>query len=172
MKIYLARHTSVDVPSGTCYGQTDVPLNNTFENEAEILKLKLKDKHPDAVFSSPLSRCIHLANYCGYENIQLDDRLKELFFGDWEMGIWDELDMSAWQDDWVDAPTPNGESFRQMYNRVAEFLDELQKKNYESVLIFTHGGVINCTKVYFGRTDWRSAFDELPKYGELLEFEV
>ena len=34
MKVYLIRHTAVDVPSGTCYGQTDVPLKSTFEAEA------------------------------------------------------------------------------------------------------------------------------------------
>ena len=27
MVVYLIRHTSVDVPQGVCYGQTDVPLN-------------------------------------------------------------------------------------------------------------------------------------------------
>ena len=31
MVVYLIRHTSVDVPQGVCYGQTDVPLNPTFE---------------------------------------------------------------------------------------------------------------------------------------------
>ena len=36
MEIYLIRHTSVDVPAGYAYGQTDVPLKPTFEEEAEI----------------------------------------------------------------------------------------------------------------------------------------
>ena len=34
MNIYLIRHTSVDVPKGLCYGQSDVPLRPTFEIEA------------------------------------------------------------------------------------------------------------------------------------------
>ena len=34
MVVYLIRHTSVDVPQGVCYGQTDVPLKPTFEEEA------------------------------------------------------------------------------------------------------------------------------------------
>lgn len=33
MKLYLVRHTRVDVPSGICYGQTDVPLADSFETE-------------------------------------------------------------------------------------------------------------------------------------------
>ena len=38
MNIYLIRHTSVDVPKGMCYGQSDVPLRSTFEEEAAAVK--------------------------------------------------------------------------------------------------------------------------------------
>ena len=37
MNIYLIRHTSVDVPKGLCYGQSDVPLRPTFEAEVAYL---------------------------------------------------------------------------------------------------------------------------------------
>ena len=42
MVVYLIRHTSVDVPQGVCYGQTDVPLNPTFEEEAAQTSARLK----------------------------------------------------------------------------------------------------------------------------------
>lgn len=173
MKIYLVRHTAVGVPKGTCYGQTDVPLKDTFESEAEIVKQKLAHVKEDAVFSSPLSRCRKLANYCGYaENIQLYDRLKELHFGDWEMHKWDELDMTEWEKDWINNPAPNGESFKHMYDRVASFFDEIKDNDYKEVIVFAHGGVINCAKVYFGQTDLKSAFDNMAEYGQVLEFEL
>ena len=41
MKLYIARHTSVDVPHGTSYGQTDVALRDTFAEEAETVIQKL-----------------------------------------------------------------------------------------------------------------------------------
>ena len=41
MEIYLVRHTSVDVPAGYAYGQTDVPLRPSFEDEAEAVKKTL-----------------------------------------------------------------------------------------------------------------------------------
>ena len=41
MEIILIRHTSVDVPQGVCYGQTDVPLRDTFEQEAAITAEKI-----------------------------------------------------------------------------------------------------------------------------------
>lgn len=172
MKLYLARHTSVDVPKGICYGQTDVPLNASFEAEAEMLRKQLENIHADAVFSSPLTRCTQLASFCGFPDVKTDMRLKELHFGDWEMEIWDDLDMRIWVDDWVNIPAPNGESFRQLYERVVSFIEEQIQIGKENVLVFTHGGVINCARVYFGLTDWKGAFDQLPQYGELFEFQI
>lgn len=82
MEIILIRHTSVDVPPGTCYGQTDVPLKPTFEEEALITKEKLKAYgHFDCVYTSPLSRCTRLAKFCGYPNANRDTRILELNFG-------------------------------------------------------------------------------------------
>lgn len=169
MKIYVVRHTAVGV-NGLCYGQTDVPLKETFEQEAEIVKQNLKDRPHDAVYSSPLSRARKLAEYCGYKNIQLYDRLKELHFGDWEMQPWDEINMTEWEKDWVNNPAPNGESFKQMYDRVSSFIEEIKKTGHSSVIVFAHGGVINCFRVYFGQTDLKSSFDQLAEYGEIFEF--
>ena len=49
MNIYLIRHTSVDVPKGLCYGQSDVPLRPTFEIEAAVTKAKIESIHFDTV---------------------------------------------------------------------------------------------------------------------------
>ena len=66
MEVILIRHTSVDVPKGVCYGQTDVPLRDSFEEEASITAQQLQNDVFDAVFTSPLSRCTRLADHCGY----------------------------------------------------------------------------------------------------------
>ena len=171
MKIYLVRHTAVDIPKGMCYGQTNVPLKASFEDEANIVKSNISNIKADTYFSSPLSRCRKLAHYCNYKDPILDDRLKELHFGDWETQLWDQIDMSIWDEDWVNPPAPNGESFMQMYKRVSHFFDELKTKEYNSVLIFTHGGVISCARVYFNQADINKTFDLMPKYGEIVQFE-
>lgn len=54
MEIYLVRHTSVNVPAGYAYGQTDVPLRPTFEKEAEAVKKTLSGHTFDKVWSSRL----------------------------------------------------------------------------------------------------------------------
>lgn len=66
MRLVLIRHTSVAVPRGICYGQTDVPLADSFPDEATMVKQRLSRYHFDCVYSSPLSRCVKLARFCGY----------------------------------------------------------------------------------------------------------
>ena len=63
MEVTFIRHTSVDVPPGVCYGQSDVPLRDSFEQEAAITSENLKTYRPqgrdfDHVYTSPLSRPI------------------------------------------------------------------------------------------------------------------
>lgn len=171
MKIYLVRHTAVDVPKGMCYGQTDVPLQASFEEEAESIKATIDQLTPDIIYSSPLSRCAKLASACGFNNPILDERLMELNFGDWEGKEWNDIDMSIWSTDWINPPAPNGESFMQMYERVTSFFEELKETNKKLSLIFTHGGVITCARVYFNKIDIKEAFRQTPKYGEIVEFE-
>ena len=85
MEIYLVRHTSVDIPAGYAYGQTDVPLRPSFEDEAEAVKKNLSGHTFDKVWSSPLTRCTRLAAYCGYPDAEKEDRIKEISFGEWEI---------------------------------------------------------------------------------------
>ena len=93
MEVILIRHTSVDVPPGVCYGQTDVPLKPTFEQEAAITQENLKNYLPfDHVYTSPLTRCVRLASYCGYPDAERDKRIMEINFGSWEMKPFDRND--------------------------------------------------------------------------------
>ena len=57
MRVTLVRHTTVDVPRMICYGQTDVPLKESFEEEAKVVRGKINPKTYDHVYCSPLSRC-------------------------------------------------------------------------------------------------------------------
>lgn len=170
MKLYLIRHTAVDVLQGICYGQTDVALKDTFESEAAIVKQNLDSIRPAIVFSSPLSRCARLAAFCGFDKPLFDKRLMELHFGDWEGEEWRNLDMSVWETDWINPPAPNGESFMDLYARITSFFEELKEKEHDPVFIFTHGGVVSCARVYFKQADIKESFSLMPGYGEIVEF--
>lgn len=175
MKVVLIRHTSVDIIPGTCYGQTDVPLTDTFPAEAAIVRNAIPDIRFDVVCSSPLTRCRRLAEFCGYPEPLMDDRIKELNLGDCEMMMYDEIDdpnIKNWHTHFVETPIPGGESFRDIYNRVSSFLDSLKESGAKNVLIFAHGGVLACAKVYAGQTKLKNIFDELTPFGGMIEINV
>jgi alpha-ribazole phosphatase len=175
MEIFLIRHTSVDVPQGVCYGQTDVPLKPSFEQEAEIVKKQLHDETFDAVYTSPLSRCVRLAAYCGYPNALRDDRLKELYMGDWEMQMFNKIKdprLQEWYDDFLHVPTRNGESFQDLLARVSSFLNGLRSSGdasgYNKIAIFAHGGVLLCVQSLTGYIHPNLVIQPLPAYGEVI----
>lgn len=155
MQVIMIRHTHVGVPKGTCYGWSDVPVADTFAQEAETTRANLSEllggKEPSAVYSSPLTRALKLAAYCGYPHPLVDDRLKEMNMGDWEMQRYDEIKDDAlqmWYDDYMHLRATGGEGYPDLYARVASFLDELRTKEYHRVVVFSHGGVLLCAGVY------------------------
>lgn len=175
MEIYLVRHTSVDVPAGYAYGQTDVPVRSSFEDEAIVVKENLSGQTFDKVWSSPLTRCLRLATYCGYPDAEREDRIKEISFGEWEMKSWEELSSDPrskeWFNDWVNVPAPSGESLQEQYNRVSSFLEEVRNSGLEKVCLFAHGGVLTCARVYAGEYDLKEAFKNVPSYGAVIKLE-
>ncbi len=172
MEVILIRHTAVDVPTGTCYGQTDVPLKSTFEEEAAVTKAALESCGPiDYAYTSPLSRCTRLAAYCGYADAERDPRILELNFGEWEMMLFDDISdphLQEWYADHINTPVSGGESFMMQYLRVSNFLDELRTKPWQRVAVFAHGGVLVSAQVYAGLVTPETAFAALPPFGGLV----
>ena len=143
MKVTMIRHTSVDVPKGMCYGWSDVPVAPSFEQEATETKKNLNGKNFDCVFSSPLTRAKKLAAFCGYPDPVIDDRLKEMNMGDWEMRFYDDIERE----------------------------DPAIRKWYEDYM-FAHGGVLICAGVYAGLFPEDDCFRHLTPYGGIQEFEL
>lgn len=176
MEVILIRHTSVDVPPGVCYGQTDVPLKPTFEAEAAITAENLKAYPPfDHVYTSPLTRCVRLATYCGYPDAEQDKRIMEINFGNWEMKPFEQNDdprLQEWYADYINVATTGGESFAMQYRRVSSFLDELREKPYQRVALFAHGGVLICAQLYAGILKIEDAFNALTPYGGIIHIHL
>ncbi len=186
----MVRHTSVAVPPGVCYGRTDVPLRDTFAAEAEAVRRQLAGVDFDTVWSSPLSRCTRLAAACGYPEARLDDRLRELHFGEWEGQRFDEIrdpQLKIWYADYLHARPTGGETFDEQCARVADFLNELRVAGSPPVegwtrsgrggspspahkaLIFTHGGVMIAAGLQAGLFTPEEAFSLIPPHGTILK---
>ena len=114
MQITLVRHTAVSPEwQVICYGNTDIPLADTFAEEAPRVAAQIDLSLYDRILSSPLSRALKLAQYCVPQdtNIEVDDRLKEMNFGDWEGKHWDsileeEQEVAAFFEYFIEQPAP------------------------------------------------------------------
>lgn len=174
MFITLVRHTSVAVPAGICYGQSDVDVSETFDTEAQKVFEKLQLQTFDAVYSSPSSRCRKLAEFCGFAQPIIDDRLMELNFGDWELKPWNgiaDTQLQKWYNNWIDEPPTHGESFREMIQRVEEFFNEIKYLNNNHVIIFTHAGVIRSTNIICNKLSILTAFNQKVDYGSIFQIQ-
>lgn len=145
MDIYLIRHTKTAAMPGLCYGQSDIELADSFAEEFVHLQEKLPRLAPDcSVFSSPLTRCLQLAEKFS-DNVTSDARLLELNFGDWEGLRFDDIEpdlLRHWADNFVHTAPPNGESFEDLYRRTGGFWQDLLQARTEQVLVVTHAGAI------------------------------
>lgn len=176
MSVYLVRHTEVDVPKGICYGRTDVGLKAGFEAEAEQVSNRLSGILFERVYTSPLSRCTRLADYCGFPHAIRDDRLMELNFGDWEMQSFDRITdprLLEWYEDYLHVRPTGGESFLDLLHRVSGFLDQLRNETSEesNSLVFTHGGVQLCALIHAEKRPPEDAFRLVkpPPYGSIVK---
>ena len=169
MNVYLIRHTEVDMAEPLCYGQTDMPVReDVFAEEAEQARRALAGIQCDHVFCSPLQRAVRLADYCGYPDAERDDRLKELFMGDYEMVPFrfipqEHLDL--WYHHYMDIQMPGGESTKHLYDRMVAFFEELRRKPYKNAAVFFHGCAILCVRIWAGQLPWSAGFSDVTPFG-------
>lgn len=175
VEIYLIRHTTVEVSLEVTYGQTDVGLAPTFKEEFETLKAKIPDPSELIFISSPLKRCRQLTEYLCKDQFILDDRLKEIYLGDWEMTQWKFIEQNlflGWKGDFVNQKSPNGESYKDLYIRSVEFYQELIKKEYQKVALVTHMGVIRAIIAHILNMPVDKAFSLKLEYGGVSKIQL
>ena len=171
MEIYLIRHTRPGVPDGTCYGRTDVPLDE--DDFAQRLPAIVAHLPRGMVcYSSPALRCARLADalveHTGGSLAGIDPRLHELDFGAWEGRPWDTIpraEIDAWRGDIVNRSPPAGETFKSMQARVNGFYEATLAAAWASevghIAIVGHAGslkvlvmrVLGLAPQQFARTD-------------------
>lgn len=171
MEIFLVRHTSLQVEPGLCYGQSEIPLKETFQYEFLSLTSRLPQS-VDAIYTSPLARCRTLAAYIGTQlkvDYKSDARLAELNFGEWEMKSWDEIDRSSsdwWMDDYIHRKCPHGESYLDLYQRIQSFYQDVFQQ-HQRILLVTHAGVIRAFYALCQQKELKDTMDIPVNFGEV-----
>ncbi len=186
MIIYLARHGQTDWNAEErLQGQKDIPLNDKGKAQASgngRRLFSLIGRGDDFAFvSSPLTRtrqtmeCMLEALGRPGDRYEIDDRLVEISFGDWEgrtlaevfrtepEGI-AERDADKWN---FIPPGDNAESYEILSWRVGSWLRALER----NTVCVCHGGVIRCLFVLTGQeSNHEAAHLDIPQ-DRLLRFE-
>ncbi|MBN2238083.1 MAG: histidine phosphatase family protein, partial [Bacteroidales bacterium] len=69
--------------------------------------------------------------------------------------------------DYVNTPTPGGESYAQMIHRCKVFIEELKTLNQENICIITHGGPIRAIKSIIQNIPPMQSFNTKINYSEI-----
>jgi alpha-ribazole phosphatase len=172
--IYLIRHTTPNVEKGICYGQTDLDITASFEQEASIIKNAL-NFNIDHVYTSPLQRCSKLAAFVFPNHTHIHEpNLMELNCGNWEMQEWDAInknEIQPWMNDLVNFQIPNGESYVMLYDRIVAAFEKICNKHpHQKIAIVAHGGVLRSILSYITNTPLIQSFDTFKiHYGAVFE---
>ncbi len=136
-------------------GHRDIPLSSEGIGEATGLAGRLSDLGIGAVISSPLSRAFQtaqiIADELGLGQPEVDPRLMEVAYGDWE-GLTQQEIAERWPgqlQDWKNAPDsfgfPGGENLEAVGRRLYDFLGEQYARFDEDptpIVAVTHAGPI------------------------------
>ncbi|MBQ9064964.1 MAG: histidine phosphatase family protein [Blautia sp.] len=153
MKIWLTRHGQTRLNKmRLMQGLTDEPLNETGISQAKAMRRQLLTVHPDisfdAVYASPLNRAVITGAIIGGvspREVIRDRRIIEADFGKYEQKKYYLLGPSMslyWALPEVFPAPKSVESIQSMVSRSRAFLEELEKKDYENVLVACHGGIL------------------------------
>lgn len=138
MELYFVRHGQTDYNvHGKYYGWTDVPLNEMGKKQAKKLA-KLSDSVSfDKIISSPLKRAYDTAYIIRGKKgtpIEREGLLCEQNFGIFEGKTYKEIqkeypnELEAWNENFSDEVIPNGESFRQVRERIDIFVQKIKQE--------------------------------------------
>jgi broad specificity phosphatase PhoE len=166
-RLFLVRHGETDWNrEGRLQGGKDIPLNGLGRMQAEEAARRLKALTPNYAtvdyVCSPMERARETMTILRRElelppdGFRIDERLRELTFGDWEGFTWREIRKSAKaserelarareSDKWGFVP-PGGESYRMLAERIRPVLEGLAP---DTVMV-SHGGVARAVLALIG----------------------
>lgn len=155
MKIWLVRHGQTNLNKyKLMQGRTDEPLNDIGRSQGEKARKFVEDIEFDAVYASPLIRAIETASIVSglpMSDVIIDKRITEVDFGKYELCKYSKLGIRMslyWALPEVFSAPDGVEDLKSMISRSQAFLKEIEKKDYENVLIASHGGILRAMNGY------------------------
>lgn len=154
MNIYIIRHGETNANKDhRLQGIINEPLNDYGRKLALLTGSNMKDIKFDICFSSPLDRALDTAKIVlkesGNKDCQIitDTRIQEINMGSWEGKVFmpPNNEIPVWKillfhkNPFLIGRFRSGESIKDVIKRTSGFLEELYTKEYDNVLVSTHG---------------------------------
>lgn len=148
--VYIIRHgqTNSNIKS-TYLGKTDIPLNEDGMSQSREAAMRLKGKF-DVLYSSPLLRAVSTAEAFSDRHslrIILNSAIEERNYGIFDDMTMEEIqakypeEHKLWREDWFGYAPPEGESAKQVHERVGNALERIISNNKgKKILVVTHLG--------------------------------
>ncbi len=160
MTLYLVRHgQSEGNVKRYFHGQTDFPLTELGQQQAQQVAEKLKDAQFTRCCASDLQRAWNTALACleFHKDIKPEvfPELREHFVGDMENLSWEEAEArfpgipDKFVSDWFHTVPPGGEDPQDMLCRVARCVDAIIARG-EDTLLVSHFGTMALIAVHLG----------------------
>lgn len=138
MQLYIWRHPKPKQVQGLCFGQHEVMVDRRKLKRLahQILRFVRVNQLPKRIWVSPLQRSKQVGEYLAAQGFEchVDAQLLETHFGAWEGRLWldiskDEIDQ--WCEHFADFAPPGGESLRQLFERVAAWIEQQKQTQAE-----------------------------------------
>ncbi|WP_195973056.1 histidine phosphatase family protein [Clostridium thermobutyricum] len=159
--VYLTRHGQTEWNlEKRLQGRGNSHLTKFGIDRAKELSKRMEDIKIDKIYTSPIERAYKTAQIIkGNKDVEIikEDGLMEMSFGDYEGRITDEVkkenpdwDINLIMNGNEEIKAPNGESLREVRERVRVAMDSILKKNDgKSILLVAHGVTIKALLHYF-----------------------
>lgn len=158
---YFVHGTTTDNLKEVSSGWYDVELSEKGIQQSIDLKNQIKDKKFDVVFCSDLKRAVDSAKLTFENEVEIvqDSRLRECNYG--KFNAQPSVIVEPMQEKCINEKFPEGESYEDVKNRIANFLEFL-KKNYDgkSIAIVAHKAPQLALDVLLKNKTWEQVFAE------------
>jgi broad specificity phosphatase PhoE len=159
---YFVHGTTTDNEQGISSGWKNVELFELGKKQLEELREKTKDMKFDFVFASDLQRALNSAKITWGNQYEIipDKRLRECNYGKLN-GVSSQIVEPMQEEECIEKPFPEGESYEDVKTRMADFLEYL-KQNYDGrhIAIVAHKAPQLSLDVLLKGKTWKRALAE------------
>ena len=153
LEIYLTRHGETEWNTiRRMQGQGNSPMTELGIRQAQWLAERLKEKEFTCIYTSPLGRAKETAeilNEALNTTIIEDDRLKEIYLGDWQGQLLEDIDKDypeenkAFWEKPIQFDMPDKEDFEDVRKRAGEFFEAvIQQHGSGKILVVAHAIIL------------------------------